>query len=217
MEIVTVNLSNYYWYFKSVVPPRICDDIIRYGLSQAETFARTGGYGEDRELTKQEIKDIKRKRNSDLVWLNDKWIFKELHPYIHLANKNAGWNFQWDVSESCQFTKYKLNQYYDWHCDSWDKPYKNPNNNQMNGKIRKLSMTCQLTDGSEYEGGELEFDFRNYDPHMRDESKHRIQCKEILTKGSIIVFPSFVWHRVKPVTSGVRYSLVLWNLGYPFK
>ena len=84
------------------------------------------------------------------------------------------------------------------------------------GKIRKLSMTCQLTDGSEYKGGELEFDFRNYDPHMRDESKHRIQCKEILPKGSIIVFPSFVWHRVKPVTSGTRYSLVVWNLGWPF-
>ena len=213
-----MNISNYYWYFKSAVPPRICDEIIRHGLSQAETMARTGGYGDNnKELTKQEIKDIKRKRNSDLVWLNDKWIFKELHPYVHLANKNAGWNFQWDVSESCQFTKYKLNQYYDWHCDSWDKPYKNPNNNQMNGKIRKLSMTCQLTDGSEYEGGELEFDFRNYDPHMRDESKHRIQCKEILPKGSIIVFPSFVWHRVKPVTKGVRYSLVMWNLGYPFK
>ncbi len=213
-----MNISNYYWYFKSAVPPRICDEIIRHGLSQAETMARTGGYGDNnKELTKQEIKDIKRKRNSDLVWLNDKWIFKELHPYVHLANKNAGWNFQWDVSESCQFTKYKLNQYYDWNCDSWDKPYKNPNNNQMNGKIRKLSMTCQLTDGSEYEGGELEFDFRNYDPHMRDESKHRIQCKEILPKGSIIVFPSFVWHRVKPVTKGVRYSLVMWNLGYPFK
>ena len=38
-------------------------------------------------------------------------------------NKNAGWNFDWERSESCQFTKYKLNQYYDWHCDSWDKPY----------------------------------------------------------------------------------------------
>ena len=213
-----MNISNYYWYFKSAVPPRICDEIIRHGLSQAETMARTGGYGDNnKELTKQEIKDIKRKRNSDLVWLNDKWIFKELHPYVHLANKNAGWNFQWDVSESCQFTKYKLNQYYDWHCDSWDKPYENPNNNQMNGKIRKLSMTCQLTDGSEYEGGELEFDFRNYDPHMRDESKHRIQCKEILPKGSIIVFPSFVWHRVKPVTKGVRYSLVMWTLGENWK
>ena len=52
---------------------------------------------------------------------------------------------------------------------------------------------------------------------MRDELKHRIQCKEILPKGSIIVFPSFLWHRVKPVTKGVRYSLVVWNLGYPFK
>ena len=55
---------------------------------------------------------------------------------------------------------------------------------------------------SEYEGGELEFDFRNYDPHMRDEVKHLKQAKEILPKGSIIVFPSFVWHRVKPVTKG---------------
>jgi PKHD-type hydroxylase len=210
-----MNISNYYWYFKSAIPPKICDDIIKYGLTQAETMARTGGYG-DKELTKDQVRDMKRKRNSDLVWLNDTWIYKELHPYIHEANKNAGWNFDWDRSESCQFTKYKLNQYYDWHCDSWDKVYDKPNTPE-HGKIRKLSMTCQLTDGSEYEGGELEFDFRNYDPHMREESKHLKQAKEILPKGSIIVFPSFVWHRVKPVTKGTRYSLVMWNLGYPFK
>jgi len=212
-----MNLKNYYYYFSSALPPKLCDDIIKYGLSQSETMARTGNYG-DRELTKDEIRDMKRKRNSDLVWLNDPWIYKELYPYVHKANTDAGWNFEWDCSESCQFTKYKLNQYYDWHCDSWDKPYdrKDPNNPE-HGKIRKLSMTCQLTDGSEYEGGELEFDFRNYDPPMRDELKHLVQCKEILPKGSIIIFPSFVWHRVKPVTKGVRYSLVVWNLGYPFK
>jgi PKHD-type hydroxylase len=209
-----MNLTNYYWHFKSAIPPKICDDIIKYGLSQAETMARTGGYG-NKELTKDQIKNIQRKRKSDLVWLNDTWIYKELHPYIHEANKAAGWNFEWDRSESCQFTKYKLNQFYDWHCDSWDKVYKKEGPD--NGKIRKLSMTCQLTDGSEYEGGELEFDFRNYDPHMREESKHLKQAKEILSKGSIIVFPSFVWHRVKPVTKGTRYSLVMWNLGYPFK
>ena len=87
----------------------------------------------------------------------------------------------------------------------------------MYGKIRKLSVTCQLTDGSEYEGGELEFDFRDYDPNIRDESKHLIKAKEVLPKGSIVVFPSHVWHRVKPVKKGTRYSLVLWNLGYPFK
>jgi len=209
-----MNIYNYYWYFTSAIPPKICDDIIKYGLSKSESMARTGNYT-DEKLTKNQIKDIKRKRNSDLVWLNDNWIYRELHPYIHIANRNAGWNFQWDRSESCQFTKYKLNQYYDWHCDSWDRPYKKEGPD--NGKIRKLSMTCQLTDGSEYTGGELEFDFRNYDPHMRDENKHQVAAKEILPKGSIIVFPSFVWHRVKPVTSGTRYSLVMWNLGWPFK
>jgi PKHD-type hydroxylase len=210
-----MNLFNYYWYFKSALTPRFCDDVIEYAKSKKEVMARTGGYG-DKELNKEDIKNLQKKRKSDLVWMSDNWIYRELHPYVHQANKLAGWNFQWDKSEECQFTKYKINQYYDWHCDSWKKPYDKPNTLD-HGKIRKLSMTCQLTDGSEYKGGELEFDFRNYDPHMRDESKHKIQCKEILPKGSIIVFPSFVWHRVKPVTKGTRYSLVVWNLGYPFK
>jgi PKHD-type hydroxylase len=211
-----MNLENYYWAFKSAIPPRLCDHIIQHGLSKTESMAITGAYEDPKKMSRQDIKDLKRKRNSDLVWLQDPWIYKELHPFIDLANKNANWNFEWDYSEQLQFTKYKLNQYYDWHCDSWYKPYEKGNNN-VKGKVRKLSMTLQLTDGSEYEGGELEFDFRQYDPHMREESKHLKQAKEILPKGSIIVFPSFVWHRVKPVTKGTRYSLVMWNLGYPFK
>ena len=212
-----MNLSTYYWHFPAALTPKFCDDVIAYAKSKKEVMARTGGYG-DKKLNKQEVLDLKRKRNSDLVWLNDSWIYRELHPYVNIANKNAGWNFDWERSEPCQFTKYKHNQYYDWHCDSWHKTYdrKNPNNPE-HGRIRKLSMTCQLTDGSEYKGGELEFDYRNYDPHMRDEAKHVKQAKEILPKGSIIVFPSFVWHRVKPVMKGTRYSLVLWNIGHPFK
>ena len=212
-----MNLLNYYWYFQSAIPKRICDDIVRYGKSLQDQMALTGGYG-NRPLNKKETKNLKKKRNSDIVWMNDRWIYKEIQPYINQANINAGWNFEWNWSESCQFTKYTKGQFYDWHCDSWEKPYdrKDPNNPE-HGKIRKLSMTCQLTDGSEYKGGELEFDFRNYDPHMRDESKHKVQCKEILPKGSIIVFPSFVWHRVKPVVSGTRYSLVVWHLGKPFR
>ena len=212
-----MNISNYYWYFSSALTPKFCDEVIKYANSQKEVMAITGGFG-NKKLNKEDIKNLQRKRKSDLVWLNDPWIYKEIHPYIHEANRKAGWNFEWNRSESCQFTKYKLNQYYDWHCDSWDKPYKRKNKNDPeNGMIRKLSVTCQLTDGSEYTGGELEFDFRNYDPHAREEHLHLKKAKEILPKGSIIVFPSFVWHRVKPVTSGVRYSLVLWNLGYPFR
>ena len=92
-----MNISNYYWYFTSALTPKFCDEVIKYANAQKETMAITGGYGRERDLNKkplnkEEIKDLKRKRNSDLVWLNDKWIYKELHPYVHEANRNAGWN-----------------------------------------------------------------------------------------------------------------------------
>ena len=117
-----MNLSNYFWYFTGALTPRFCDEVIKYALSKEEVMAKTGGYS-NKKLNKEEVKNLQRKRKSDLVWLNEKWIYKELHPYVHMANKNAGWNFDWDFSEECQFTKYKLNQYYDWHTDPWDKPY----------------------------------------------------------------------------------------------
>ena len=210
-----MNLSSYYWWFKSALPPRICDDIIQYGLRHKEDMAITGGLGRGRNLkqqplNKKELKDLKKKRDSSIVWMNDRWIYKEIQPYVMQANRSAGWNFKWDWSESCQFTKYKPGQYYGWHCDSWDQAYQEKG--PTHGKIRKLSVTVSLSDENEYKGGELEFQFRN-----KDNPKHSQVCKEILPKGSIVVFPSFVWHRVKPVKKGVRYSLVLWNLGYPFQ
>ena len=212
-----MNLTNYYYYWADAIPPRICDMIVQYGKSIKKAQAITGGFGRDRDLkaqplTKKELKDLKKKRDSNICWFNDRWIYKEIHPYIQQANHRAGWNFEWDWTESCQFTIYKKGQYYDWHCDSWDKPYKEEG--PTKGKIRKLSSTIQLTDPKEYEGGELEFDFRQYDP---DKKRKTQIANEIKPKGSIIVFPSFVWHRVKPVTKGSRYSLVTWNLGYPFK
>ena len=182
-----MNLQYYYWWFKSAIPSRICDDIVNHGLRHPDDMALTGGFGRDRNikhspLNKKEIKNLKKKRDSSIVWMDDRWIYKEIQPYITTANKNAGWNFNWDWSESCQFTKYKPGQYYDWQKD--------------------------------YEGGELEFDFRNNDPHKK---RNALICKDILPKGSLVVFPSFVWHRIKPVKKGTRYSLVVWNLGYPFR
>ena len=209
-----MNLANYYWYFQSAIPSRICDDIVKYGQQLQDQMAVTGGYG-DRKLNQKEIKDLKTKRDSNIVWMSDRWIYKEIQPYVHQANANAGWNFEWNWSESCQFTKYKKGLYYDWHCDSWDKPYWRENQNDpTNGKIRKLSVTVTLSDPKDYKGGELEFDFRNLDP---DKKRKTVKCKEILPKGSLVVFPSFVWHRVCPVKSGERNSLVIWNLGWPFK
>ena len=212
-----MNLQNYYYYFQSALTPRFCDELIKYGISQQEQLALTGGQTEKvnkgKPLDDKDIIDLKKKRDSNIVWLNDRWIYKEIQPFIHQANKLAGWNFDWSFSESCQFTKYKLNQFYDWHADAWENVYDNPSNPDTHGKIRKLSVTCSLSAPEDYEGGELEFDFRNTDP---DKPAIR-KCAEIKPRGSIVVFPSFVWHRVRPVTKGTRYSLVIWNLGYPYK
>jgi PKHD-type hydroxylase len=212
-----MNLQNYYYYFQSALTPRFCDELIKYGKSQQEQLALTGGQtnkvNKGENLNDDDIIDLKKKRDSNIVWLNDRWIYKEIQPFIHQANRLAGWNFEWSFSESCQFTKYKLNQHYDWHCDSWEAPYANTDNPDTFGKIRKLSVTCSLSAPEDYEGGELEFDFRNMDPDKQSVRK----CAEIKPRGSIVVFPSHVWHRVKPVTKGTRYSLVIWNLGYPFK
>jgi PKHD-type hydroxylase len=221
-----MNLKNYYYYFQSALTPRMCDDIVAYGKQHQAEMAVTGGVTRKVEtggkLTKKEIKNIQKKRDSDIVWMNDKWIYDAVHPYIHEANQKAGWNFEWDWSESCQFTKYGVGQYYGWHCDSWEEPYQRKQNEDGtypidHGKIRKLSVTISLTEPDEYVGGNLEFDFRNQIDWERDKKSKIKECTEIRPRGSIIVFPSFVWHRVAPVTKGVRNSLVVWNLGYPFK
>jgi len=209
-----MNLTNYYWYFQSAVPARICDEIVRYGKQLQDGVATTGGYGDPKKLNQKQIKDLKKKRDSNIVWMNEHWIYKEVQPYVHRANVNAGWNFQWDYSESCQFTKYNKGQYYDWHCDGWDKPYQTKEGDPSHGKVRKLSVTLTLSDEKDYKGGELEFDFRNSDPDKKP-SIHK--CKEILPKGSLVVFPADLWHRVCPVKKGTRYSLVVWSLGWPFK
>ena len=208
-----MNLKYYYWFWKNVIPGRLCDDIIQYGLRNKKEKAIIGDQG-GRDLLKnslnvKEIKQLKKKRDSTVVWMNDNWIYKEIHPYVRRANSLAGWNFQWQRSETCQFTIYTKGQYYGWHQDSWQGAYKTPG--IMQGKSRKLSMTVSLSDQKEYAGGNLEFDFRAL-PQNKPQA-----CKGINSKGSLVVFPSFVWHRVTPVTRGTRYSLVSWHTGDPFK
>ena len=50
-----MNLSNYFWYFKSALTPRFCDEVIKYALEKKDTMAITGGYGRDRNLDKKPL------------------------------------------------------------------------------------------------------------------------------------------------------------------
>jgi|TARA_R110000803_G_scaffold102227_1_gene170268 PKHD-type hydroxylase len=199
-----MNLENSYYYYKGALSKRFCNQIVQYVKSKQELMGTTGAF-DNRILNTQEIKDLKKERDSNIVWLNESWIYRMILPFVKNANEKANWNFKIDGVEKIQFTKYNKNQFYHWHCDSFPKPNKQ-------GKIRKLSVTCSLSNPSEYKGGELEFDLRN--DNLKSTKR---KCTEIMTQGSIVVFPSFMWHRVKPVTKGIRHSLVLWNTGDSFK
>ena len=251
-----MNLSANYYYFKSAIPKEICDRIIKLGLEKIENYKKEGQivnavtFNDKQkaalpngkpagDLTKADLKgtDISSyyERDSKVSWLNDKWLYDMVHPYIHEANKRAGWNWQWDYSEQFQFTVYDPGGFYSWHNDGpsdhngvfkryiygiTDAPIKPDGripegyalDDNMVGKIRKISLTINLNEPEEYEGGELKFDLGRH-----SEGDQIIVCDEIKTKGSIVVFPSFLPHCVSPVTKGTRYSLVLWTLGNPFK
>ena len=214
-----MNLKYYYWYFESALRPRLCDQILELGKSKKKEIAHTGavnsvitGAGVDQK----KLKNLQKIRNSKVTWLDEPWIWREVIPYAEEANKQAGWNFQWEVSEPAQFTRYDVGQHYEWHCDSFLEPYNRPDTN-LHGKIRKLSMTISLSDPSEYEGGNLEFCMQNDLDPRENRKKAMRECTEIRPRGSIVIFPSFVYHRVKPVTKGCRYSLVVWNCGQPWK
>tara|TARA_R100000742_G_C4262398_1_gene80209 strand:+ start:337 stop:957 length:621 start_codon:yes stop_codon:yes gene_type:complete len=199
-----------YWYFENNFNKKFCDKIIKHALEKKQTIALTG-QKERKKMLKKDLKDLKKTRDSNVVWLEDQWIYDEIHPYVDSANRNAKWNYHWDWSEKCQFTIYAEGQHYGWHKDMFAEPNQKPGNGY--NKVRKLSTTILLNDPSEYSGGEFEFYFNREGPHKK---RKIIQVKELTSIGSMLVFPSFTWHRVKPVTKGVRYSLVIWHNGYPF-
>tara|TARA_Y100000310_G_scaffold254139_1_gene261202 strand:- start:145 stop:735 length:591 start_codon:yes stop_codon:yes gene_type:complete len=195
-----VLLKNNYYYFKQAVPIKTCKKILKAGrkkiIEQATTFNGTD----------------KTKRDCKVAWIDDKWIYDILNPFIHSANEKAGWNFQWDWNESSQFTIYEKGQYYGWHTDQESTILKHKNNN-INGKTRKLSLTLQLTDKTKYEGGDFQFKW------IQDNKKDLLNiitvdaAKDI---GTVIIFPSFIWHRILPITKGKRESLVNWSIGKVF-
>ena len=140
-------------------------------------------------------------RRSKISWVPKiekfKWLYEKLGIMTNEANENL-WNFDIvGMSEPIQYTEYDKSYkgYYDWHMDIG------------NGDIskRKISFTIQLSEPWEYEGGELQF----------------MISKDIITfakeRGSVICFPSFFMHRVRPVTKGNRKSLVLWISGPPYR
>ena len=204
-------LHDYYWHFTSAVSKETCNDIIAMGLEKESHLGMIGAVSDIKDpskLSDNDVNTIAEFRKSRVSWLNEKWLYEMMQDFVHTANVRAGWNFDWDWSEDLQFTVYEPGHYYHWHADQKSKPYGSEKGDKCSGKVRKISAILSLTDPDTYEGGGLQFDYGN----------NQIKtCHELRPQGSVVVFPSFVYHRVIPVQKGTRYSLVMWNLGEPFK
>lgn len=149
--------------------------------------------------------DLDDYRKSQIKWIKISkewdWLFYKIISHIQSVNTQY---YNFDLStlhENVQYTEYssEYKGHYGWHMDvSGDYPF----------NLRKISLSIQLSSSSEYEGGDLEIfngsDFENTFIAPR-------------TRGTICVFPSFLLHRVTPVTKGTRRSLVLWVGGSHFK
>jgi len=192
-----------YYAYKNAMPSILCDEIINYSFS----FDKRKGavFGSKKPPKKSH-------RNSFVTWINPFWIYKEILPFIQHSNKVAEWNFNIIYPESFQFTEYDgdQKQHYAWHNDTSRNQLKD---SQHNETYRKLSTVILLNDPNEYKGGDLEF--YDYGPPKKGK-KLLLETKDFKQKGTIFNFPSFVYHRVTPVTNGKRYSLVIWHRGPKF-
>lgn len=140
-------------------------------------------------------------RSSRIKWIpqtnNWQWLYEKLFNMIEEANGTL-WNFDlFGTNEFIQYTEYLASDqgHYDWHQDI----------GPGGPSLRKVSLVVQLTEAEEYEGGDLQI----------------WPGGNIWTvpkgKGNVAIFPSYMMHRVTPMTSGVRKSLVLWAGGQHYK
>jgi len=176
-----------YQLYSSTLNATQIDDIIQAALDQTAADATIFS----------SAKAMSSIRNSTVRWVPDAWVGDLLWDYVKQANAD-GFDVNVDNHAEIQFTEYHAAQggHYDWHHDV-----------HWNGQAdfdRKISITVQLTDAGDYEGGDFEFDEVKTNADFR-------------SKGTVLVFPSYLRHRVSPVTSGIRRSLVAWFSGPRWK
>lgn len=190
----------------SALEPTVCwsgaftdeelSEIIRIGDSLEFQEAKVGS---NTGLTDTSI------RTSKVSWINpdeqNSWLFNKLAELISRVNTDK---FQFDLShiDAFQYTTYSVGGFYQWHIDGDVKDTFGPGH-------RKLGISVLLSDPeTEFAGGEFQT--------IPGGNPEQIQTSAI-KKGDMLVFPSFVPHRVAEVTAGKRKSLVCWVLGPKFK
>jgi PKHD-type hydroxylase len=179
---------------ENVFTPAELDSIERHGDSLHQQKALLAGEGWVQDSGAAQIRIT---RTAALTIRPEiKWLYDRMQAIIRKVNSQV---YQFDLqgfAEAFQYTVYHgaEGSHYDWHIDWGPNPIQ-----------RKLSASVQLSDPGLYEGCDLQFHgAREIETAPRD-------------RGAVIVFPSFIQHRVTPCTGGTRKAIVAWTTGPQFK
>ena len=177
---------------KNMFNERLLFDIDEYASHQQ---LETGGsYASTLDGEKQPMKT----RSTMIHWMtNEKYknsllpIYQEISSKVRRINDSM-WGYSYTGYEPFQYSEYRIGDYFDWHIDT----------NQFTGtNIRKVSFSLGLSNKNEYEGGDLIIKSSDQETHYK------------LDRGDIIVFPSWMLHKVTPITKGKRRVVVGWGEG----
>ena len=175
-------------WFLGQVPAALCDAAVAEFSAIPVKEASMG--------IEADVKDTRTRNTAVCFAPQNHWFGGVLLQHGVQANKAMQWDFEITANEDVQFASYGPEQHYQWHTDTFF----------LSGRPtdRKVTVVCLLNDPSEFEGGE--FQIRLYQEYAAP-----------LTKGTMIAFPSFLEHRVVPVTSGLRKSATMWLSGPRFR
>ena len=164
--------------------------------------------------------DVNTSKRSDKIAIiphhtDTKWLYDELWEIVLEINRQ-NWGYNIEALEELQYSQYFKDHFFGWHRDTIDTVGRLSKSNRPD-LTRKISLSIQLSDPTEYSGGVLELNQNEMgDPETPDTSDTKTRSGEIdiremaASRGSIIAFPSIIRHRVSPIRHGCRKALVAW-------
>lgn len=200
-------------------------DEINKAAESIETMPAQVGEAVDHAMSGTEDNAI---RTSEIKWFDNsvmsvkhKHFYDKAMSFVYQANMDYEWNFQVEDLENLQYTIYKAQKkqkggFYTWHTDAGPNP-------QPCGRIRKLSFSIQLSDVDDYNGGNFQYltpndQFNAMGDKLNIDLQNAVNTVPFSGKsiGSMIIFPSFLYHQVTPVVTGTRKSMVGWVVGQKY-
>jgi PKHD-type hydroxylase len=188
-----------YRLWNGVLPDPVCQTVI-------DTFDESTFYDAVvQRSTGESANDPTVRKATNMFIEPGHWTGALITHFAHQAN--LLWRYDLAGLGTLSIVRYDSSGHFNWHVDvlSYDRTDYAA---LGDGLERKLSVTINLSTPDDYEGGDLEF---------LNGVGQLLTQPELRERGSVVVFPSTVGHRVTPITSGVRYALVGWMVGPPLR